>query len=71
MHLFPISDLNKNKLPVAVAKIWTDARRPVPRPGTRSAEIRRERRYENGNTTTTLATPGFVRDGYILSVVLV
>ena len=33
--------------------IWTDARRPAPRPWIRSAEVRVERRYENGNTTTT------------------
>ena len=30
-----------------------DARRPVPRLWIRSAEERGERRYENGNTTTT------------------
>ena len=33
---------------------WTDARRPVPRLWIRSAEVRGERRWENGNTTTTL-----------------
>ena len=34
-------------------KMWTDARRPVPRLWIRSAEERGERRYENRNTTTT------------------
>ena len=33
--------------------LWTDARRPVPRLWIRSAEERGQRRYENGNTTTT------------------
>ena len=32
---------------------WTDARRPVPRLWICSAEVQGERRYENGNTTTT------------------
>ena len=34
------------------ASFWTDARRPVPRLWIRSAEVRGERRLENGNTTT-------------------
>ena len=33
-----------------------DARRPVPRLWIRSAEVRGERRKENGNTTTTIRT---------------
>lgn len=33
---------------------WTDVRRPVLRPWIRSAEVRGERRYVNGNTTTTI-----------------
>ena len=37
---------------LTLSTIWTDARRPVPRLWIRSAEVRGERRQENGNTTT-------------------
>ena len=41
---------------------WTKARRPVLRPWIRSAEVRGGgavgRRYENGNTTTTVPVDG-------------
>ena len=41
-----------------------DGRRsPVLRPWIRSAEVRRERRYENGNTTTTKLTLSPLRTG--------
>ena len=42
------------------AESWTDARRPVPRLWIRSAEERGERRYENGNTTTTSRIINFI-----------
>ena len=43
----PILDLQYN-----ITVTETGGRRPIPWPWIRSAEVRGERRYENGNTTT-------------------